>query len=184
MVDKLLYNELKSKFNLSDDLFFEYTYEKYLSRKEYRKEIKLKRSNITKYNNKLISGEIKPKCRKDWCVKNREELLKKSTSAECALYRSFSDKLKNRSERQKSFVINNHIYFPDFYIKSKNIIIEVDGGYHNTEEQIIKDRNRDADFKSKGIETIRITNEDVFDKHKRKEFIKYISTITKTSINL
>jgi very-short-patch-repair endonuclease len=46
----------------------------------------------------------------------------------------------------------------DFYLPDLNLIIEIDGGYHDAE----KDRIRDEMFESaRGIRTLRLTNEDV-----------------------
>lgn len=41
------------------------------------------------------------------------------------------------------------------------IDIEVDGGYHTTEEQQLKDKEREEDFKKMGYDTLRFTNEEV-----------------------
>ena len=53
-------------------------------------------------------------------------------------------------------------YIADFCDIRKKIILEVDGGYHKTEEQIIKDKLRTIDLKRLGYKVYRITNEDVF----------------------
>lgn len=60
---------------------------------------------------------------------------------------------------QAPFIIDDNIYFADFFIPSKRCIIEVDGGYHYQIGQIIKDSDRENKFKSIGINTIRIPNE-------------------------
>lgn len=53
------------------------------------------------------------------------------------------------------------LYLLDFYIPPPfSFIIEVDGGYHSTPEQIEYDRIRDISIKAKGIgKTIRFSNE-------------------------
>jgi len=48
-------------------------------------------------------------------------------------------------------------YIADFYAPAARLVIEVDGGYH--EAQI--DAMRDAILQSKGLRTIRLTNEAV-----------------------
>lgn len=48
------------------------------------------------------------------------------------------------------------IYFADFYIPSKSIIIEIDGSSHSKNK--IYDSIRDDEFKNIGIKTIRISN--------------------------
>lgn len=53
-------------------------------------------------------------------------------------------------------------YFADFYIPALALIIELDGSQHSQAEWIVYDRNRDVDFASLGIKTIRIKNADVY----------------------
>lgn len=55
--------------------------------------------------------------------------------------------------------ISKKCYFLDFLLVDKNIALEVDGGYHKLNKEY--DRNRDKFFKSIGIKTIRIKNEEV-----------------------
>lgn len=56
--------------------------------------------------------------------------------------------------------INNHYYIADFEVKN-NLIIEVDGGYHQLDEQIEKDKKRTSNLEKAGYDTIRITNEEI-----------------------
>ena len=51
-------------------------------------------------------------------------------------------------------------YIADFLDVDNKIDIEVDGGYHTTEEQQLKDKEREEDFKKMGYSTMRITNDD------------------------
>ena len=51
-------------------------------------------------------------------------------------------------------------YIADFLDVDNKIDIEVDGGYHTTEEQQLKDKEREEDFKKMGYSTLRITNDD------------------------
>lgn len=52
-------------------------------------------------------------------------------------------------------------YIPDFVCLSKQLIIEVDGGYHFIGDQIISDEQRTAHLESFGYHVIRFTNEEV-----------------------
>ena len=52
-------------------------------------------------------------------------------------------------------------YIADFLDVDNKIDIEIDGGYHTTEEQQLKDKEREEDFKKMGYSTLRITNEEV-----------------------
>ena len=52
-------------------------------------------------------------------------------------------------------------YIPDFVCLSKQLIVEVDGGYHFIGDQIISDEQRTAYLESFGYHVIRFTNEEV-----------------------
>ncbi|WP_287661104.1 DUF559 domain-containing protein [Bacteroides sp.] len=65
---------------------------------------------------------------------------------------------------QAPFVINGNIYFLDFFIPSLRTAIEVDGVSHSWYDRPNKDSNRDMDFKTIGIKTIRISNDEVSSK--------------------
>lgn len=52
-------------------------------------------------------------------------------------------------------------YIPDFLDMKNKLIFEVDGGYHDTDEQRIKDLNRTKDLNKMGYKVFRITNEEV-----------------------
>lgn len=99
--------------------------------------------------------------RREWIEKTQKENKKKSTESEKLLYKTALKQFGKRVKKQFEIIINGHIYFLDFYIKSLRVAIEVDGGYHSTIEQSAKDRERDANLASAGIKTIRIKNEQV-----------------------
>lgn len=62
---------------------------------------------------------------------------------------------------QAPFVICGRIYFLDFFIPSLRVAIEVDGVAHSYMVQKDRDLNRDKDFYSIGIKTIRVSNDEV-----------------------
>ncbi len=55
-------------------------------------------------------------------------------------------------------------YIVDFYCHSAKLAIEVDGGYHQAQEQREYDLDRENDIALNGIKIIRFTNEDVLNK--------------------
>lgn len=67
--------------------------------------------------------------------------------------------------------INFHFQYPidtptswfiaDFYIKSINTIIEIDGSIHNLKERQEYDKNRDLFLRKKGYKVVHVKNEDV-----------------------
>ena len=54
------------------------------------------------------------------------------------------------------------IFIADFYCHKIKLIIEVDGGIHNTEEQRLHDIGRTAEMEEYGIKVIRFTNDEIF----------------------
>ena len=56
---------------------------------------------------------------------------------------------------------NKHFFIADFYIPSKNLIIELDGEYHNDAKQQDKDIWRTQILKSLGYEVIRFKNKQI-----------------------
>lgn len=55
------------------------------------------------------------------------------------------------------------IYFAGFYLPSYRIVVEVDGVYHNGNEMVSRDAERDHNFKSIGIRVVRVANEETKD---------------------
>ncbi|MFV8464668.1 endonuclease domain-containing protein [Flavobacterium sp. LB1P62] len=53
------------------------------------------------------------------------------------------------------------IYIADFYCHPLKLVIEIDGGYHLTEEQQLLDVKRTNDIEFQGLKVIRFTNEEV-----------------------
>lgn len=106
-----------------------------------------------------------------WCLRTRETLLKQSTAAENDLFCQLPLTIRKRAICQFPLKINGRIFFADIFVKDWNYIIEVDGGYHFTEQQQIKDNERTALLNSIYIPVYRISNDDVYDKEKVKSFV-------------
>lgn len=95
-----------------------------------------------------------------------KELKQRATKAERIML-SIMKRLNKKVVFQHPIFIyaNGNIktfYIADFCDIRKKIILEVDGGYHKTEEQTVKDKLRTIDLKRLGYKVYRITNEDVF----------------------
>ena len=132
-----------------------------ISRKIENKDRQKKNKETSKRNaESLLDGTHSYLNKKDWIRANKIVLTKKSTIYEDIVFHKLQKALKKRVNRQVPFPINGNIYFADICIKCKRLIIEVDGGYHNTESRRDKDAKRDKDFESIGYTTIRITNEE------------------------
>ncbi len=83
------------------------------------------------------------------------------TSAELKLYRQLQQNgyqvlFQHPFQHGKSF------YILDIYVCGKKIAIEVDGGYHNTARQKIRDQKRDQILQATGLKVLRISNDDVY----------------------
>lgn len=52
-------------------------------------------------------------------------------------------------------------YIVDFYCKPLNLVIEVDGGYHETEAQKIKDHERQQVLEDMGLNFLRFSDSEV-----------------------
>ena len=67
------------------------------------------------------------------------------------------------------------VFIPDFVCLEKKLIIEIDGGYHLTKEQVELDEERSQILKSLGYKILRFTNEEVISNpHAVVEHIKLI----------
>lgn len=92
---------------------------------------------------------------KDLAKKNKENM----TDAEVFLWNYLrGNSLGVRFRRQQ--VIDDYIV--DFACLSKQLVIELDGGYHFEEEQMEFDRIRTEHLEYLGFRVIRFTNEEVF----------------------
>jgi len=73
---------------------------------------------------------------------------------------------------QKGFFVGDFYCIVDFYIpKPYKICVEIDGGYHQTKEQIKRDYAKDKYLKSRGFKIVRINNEDV-ESYNVKDLVK------------
>jgi len=98
-----------------------------------------------------------------WCAKNKNKLRENATEMEIRMYQKIKSKFP-KAKFQKGFLgYGKTFIIADIYIpKPYKVIIEVDGGYHNTPEIIEKDKLRDKWLTEiKGCQVIRVKNEDV-----------------------
>jgi len=91
-------------------------------------------------------------------IEEAKRMRKEPTDAEVALWELLRDKkLEDKFRRQH--LIDDFIV--DFVCLSKNLVIEVDGGYHNDPTQKEYDEQRTLYLNEKGFQVIRFTNEEV-----------------------
>ena len=106
----------------------------------------------------------------------------KLTEAEKLLW----DKLRNKQLAGFKFRTQHpiDIFIADFYCHQLLLVIEVDGGVHNTYEQMEYDEGRTAELESYGIKVIRFTNQQLItDLDNVLDKIKHISKIRLKEIN-
>ena len=91
-------------------------------------------------------------------IEEAKRMRKEPTDAEAALWELLRDK-KLADKFRRQHLIDDFIV--DFVCLSKNLVIEVDGGYHNDPTQKEYDQQRTLYLNEKGFKVIRFTNEEV-----------------------
>lgn len=90
-------------------------------------------------------------------VEAAREMRKYPTPTEDMLWRSCLKNLEPQFLRQRPI----HNFIVDFYCPSLKLVIEIDGGQHNTKEGLMHDSERTEFLKSYGLEVIRFTNDQI-----------------------
>ena len=90
----------------------------------------------------------------------RRKLRNNMTNAEKLLW----ERIRNRQLRNKRFLRQYSVvkYVIDFYCPEIKLAIEVDGDTHESEEEILYDKNRQEEIENFGISFLRIKNEEIF----------------------
>lgn len=94
----------------------------------------------------------------EWITEKSVQLLTNKNTAEILAGEELS-KLRKEVHQQVYFCIYGRSYFLDYYLPKEKIAVEIDGGYHKDRKN--EDKQRDSDFYSIGIRTIRIKASDV-----------------------
>ncbi len=90
---------------------------------------------------------------------NAKSLRANPTQAEESLWLALKDnQLEGYKFRRQHPLL---IYIADFYCHQLKLVIEIDGGYHQTSEQQKIDKERTANIEGNGIQVVRFTNEEV-----------------------
>ncbi|MBR5295770.1 MAG: DUF559 domain-containing protein [Clostridia bacterium] len=105
-----------------------------------------------------------------------KNLRKNATPEENHLWYDFLSKYKIRFQRQKAI---DH-FIADFYCHRANLVIEIDGSQHYTEEGYKKDEFRTEILEGYDLKVIRFTNRQI---HMRfQEVCEYIDSVVKASL--
>ena len=89
-------------------------------------------------------------------------LRRRQTPAEARLW----SKLRDRRLAGLKFARQEPVgpFVADFVCREAKLVVEVDGATHSTDEEITRDRRREAYLKIRGYRVVRIYNEDVYRK--------------------
>ncbi|MEK6692727.1 MAG: endonuclease domain-containing protein [Nitrospirota bacterium] len=88
-------------------------------------------------------------------------LRKEITDAERALWSIIRVKQLKGYQFYRQKPIGNFIV--DFYCPKANLVLELDGGQHYTEDGMIKDRLRDDFMRSIGLRVLKFSDREVFE---------------------
>ncbi|SQA93011.1 leucine--tRNA ligase [Capnocytophaga ochracea] len=91
-------------------------------------------------------------------IEEAKRMRKEPTDAEVTLWELLRDKKLGDKFRRQHLIDD---FIVDFVCLSKNLVIEVDGGYHNDPTQKEYDEQRTLYLNEKGFKVIRFTNEEV-----------------------
>jgi very-short-patch-repair endonuclease len=89
-----------------------------------------------------------------------KELRKSMTEAESYLWKKLRRRQLNGLKFRRQHPLD--IFIADFYCHEKKLIIELDGGIHDSIEQSEYDDGRTFELEEKGFKIIRFRNEEVF----------------------
>lgn len=91
--------------------------------------------------------------------KRARSLRKRSTLAENILWKYLRNRRVCKTKFRRQHPLLNYIV--DFYAHEHMLVIEVDGGYHFTEEQQEYDQQRTLELMQFGLKVIRFSNEEI-----------------------
>ena len=93
-------------------------------------------------------------------INEKARMLRKNmTTQERILWQFLRKKSINGLKFRRQYPIGNYIV--DFICNEKKLIIEVDGGQHNKDKNIIYDEERTKYLETKGYKVIRFWNYDI-----------------------
>ncbi len=91
--------------------------------------------------------------------RNAKRLRDKPTDGENILWQCLAKKQLNNFRFRRQHPVGNFIV--DFYCHKAKLIVEVDGSYHFTPEQILLDQHRTKELNLHDLKVIRFTNNQI-----------------------
>ena len=104
------------------------------------------------YDDGMWKGAPKSSFGKALDLRNRE------TEAEKLLWEELRGNKVNGLKFRRQHPVS--LFIADFYCHKLKLVVEIDGEYHFTKEQILKDKERTEILNSNGLEVIRFKNEE------------------------
>ena len=157
----------------------------------YRKDLNPKKKKKKKGGNNVSTPKTKP----TYPVRKPKVLLPTYKGFEDTMAKEFCDKLRaNQTSAEDRFKFmfglteipfapqypirreddTNKYYILDFYMPTLNLVVELDGGYHDSEDMVKNDAIRDEFLKRKGFRVVRLTNKQVFETKTVKDLKKLL----------
>jgi very-short-patch-repair endonuclease len=140
-------------------------------------------SKAIKYFEEKLPKKVKQsKEQKDFKKRNeiiqeyRRELIQKITPAEKNVFAYLTKRDIPFKFQHPIIVSTNQFYLVDFYFEKKRLAVEIDGGYHFTDEQERRDANRTRNLGLCNVRVVRFTNEETEDESK---FMKTLELLLK-----
>ena len=93
--------------------------------------------------------------------RHAQELRKNMTDAEHLLWSKIKSQRLNGRQFYRQKTVGNYIV--DFHCPKANLVIELDGGQHYSDEGREKDRARDDYLAGIGLKVLRFSDRDVFE---------------------
>lgn len=157
--------------------------EKELKKEKARIKKQCNRSQKQLQKERLLEIERLNSWMQDKAKEFRNDLVTRQTKAECVLAHAllkyndeFNFSYQNIIYIKKKSLIKK-FYIVDFFIPSKKLIIELDGEYHYTKDQQVKDLERTVDLETMGYKVIRFDNYDVIKDPTCKSIINTIRAL-------
>lgn len=95
-----------------------------------------------------------------WAENRRKDLFSLRSAAEKSAA-NIIRRLGYNISPQHIFRTPTRTFYADIFIPQLSTVVEIDGGYHMTEEQRRKDRNRTASLRRLGVRhVVRLSNKD------------------------
>lgn len=159
-------NESREALTKGNALFSLQKYEEYIfKRKKIRAKECSKDENYFKdisfecvsyYNKEYVSNhKYASDFLQSFVENNKKNITDGEKAAMCVL-----EEICIEYEFQKPCLVFGHSYIMDFYLPKHGVCIEIDGGYHDTQNQLLKDREKTNMLAKSGVLTVRFTNEE------------------------